>query len=398
MRYALVVPALNEEEAIAAILRRCLAARKKILEQTPVRSMTIVFVNDGCTDRTQEIVDQPEFAEVVKVRFERNRGYGAAIKAGWKAADADLLGFIDADGTWDPDFSVPLLKRLLDTGADVVLANRMNPQSKMPPVRKLGNRIFAGILRLLSGRRLADTASGFRIVRRASLRRIAPLPDRLHFTPAMSSICLMDSSLRIEEVALPYEERIGRSKLNVVRDGLRFLDIMLFSAAFYRPARVLGTAAAVVLLLLGAAGLALLRTERPGAGLAAIGAGIIIAAFFAWTAWLIRRIREGILGPLVGKEMPNDAAALAVAGSVLAGVGLLAFLVVVLGPFATGPAVIELGPIIPAAVAGLGAALALLGLLTRVLFTVRAKANAMERDEFAREPRQPVAMDTGAAS
>ena len=98
MRFTLVVPALNEEEAIAATLRRALAARRQVVERTPVEAMTVVFVNDGSTDRTQDIVDQPEFAEVVKIRFEQNRGYGAAIKAGWQATDADLLGFIDADG------------------------------------------------------------------------------------------------------------------------------------------------------------------------------------------------------------------------------------------------------------------------------------------------------------
>jgi glycosyltransferase involved in cell wall biosynthesis len=95
MHFALVVPALNEEGAIEGTLRRCLAARERVCAETPVSEMTVVFVNDGSTDRTQEIVDRIESDHLVKLRFEKNRGYGAAIKAGWQATDAELLGFID---------------------------------------------------------------------------------------------------------------------------------------------------------------------------------------------------------------------------------------------------------------------------------------------------------------
>ena len=249
MKLALVVPALNEEDAIASTLRRCLAAREKVVAETFVSELVVVFVNDGSTDRTQQIVDQSEFDEVVKVRFERNRGYGAAIKAGWQATDAQLLGFIDGDGTCDPDFCVNLLKRMGETEADVVLAGRLNPESKMPLIRKIGNVLFARLLGLVSGNDLTDSASGFRIVRRPSLRLMSPLPDGLHFTPAMSCICLLDRRLRIEEVPMPYEERIGRSKLSVVKDGLRFLFTILFSACCYAPIKTMLGASVIVTLV-----------------------------------------------------------------------------------------------------------------------------------------------------
>jgi len=239
MRLALVIPALNEEQAIGDTLRRTLASREKVLSQTPVTEMTVVFVNDGSTDGTQAIVDQPEFDEVVKVRFEKNRGYGAAIKAGWQATDADLVGFIDGDGTCDPDFCIKLINRLNETNADAVLAGRLNPESEMPLIRKIGNILFARLLGLVSGKDITDSASGFRIVRRSSLKLMSPLPDGLHFTPAMSCICLLDPRLKIEEVPMPYKERIGRSKLSVVKDGLRFLYIILFSACCYSPIKTM---------------------------------------------------------------------------------------------------------------------------------------------------------------
>ncbi len=256
MRFSLVVPALNEEEAIADTLRRVLAARASVIQQTPATEMIAVFVNDGSTDRTQEIADQPEFDEVVKVRFEANRGYGAAIKAGWRAVDADLLGFIDADGTCDPEVCVDLVNRIAKTEADVVLAARLTPESKMPLIRKIGNKIFARLLGLVSGRELTDSASGFRIVRRSSLKFMTPLPDGLHFTPAMSAICLLDPRLRIEEVPFQYQERVGRSKLSVIKDGIRFLYVILFTTCCYNPIKTaLAASLAGLLLVAAAAGL-----------------------------------------------------------------------------------------------------------------------------------------------
>ena len=273
MHFALVIPALNEEKAIAGTLQRACAARARVLAQTPVTRMTIVFVNDGSTDRTQEIVDEGAFDDVIKVRFAVNRGYGAAIQAGWEATNAELLGFIDADGTCDPRHCAELLDRLLLTDADVVLAGRLTAANRMPFVRRVGNILFARLLGLLSGRSLTDCASGFRVLRRASLCYLSPLPDGLHFTPTMSALCLLDPRLRIEEVPLPYHERIGRSKLSVLRDGFRFLGAILFAACCYAPlktmlgASVLSAAAGALLVglaVLGGASSDALAAAHPG--------------------------------------------------------------------------------------------------------------------------------------
>ncbi len=295
MKLALVIPALNEEQAIASTLQRALAARQKVVEQTDVTEMVIVFVNDGSTDGTQKIVDQPEFDEVVKVCFERNRGYGAAIKAGWQTTDADLVGFIDGDGTCDPDFCVPLVRRLTEREADVVLAARLNSQSKMPMIRKFGNRLFAALLGMISGCELTDTASGFRIVRRRSLRLLSPLPDGLHFTPAMSCICLLDPRLRIEEVPMPYEQRIGRSKLSVVKDGFRFLFTILFSACCYAPLKTMLGAGALV--SVGYVALALLVLAAGGMPLVTIGASVLLVFLMIATGLICHQLNYLLISP-----------------------------------------------------------------------------------------------------
>jgi glycosyltransferase involved in cell wall biosynthesis len=235
--FTLVIPALNEEEALASTLERALAARQYVMQNTPVKEMRVVLVNDGSTDRTQAIADQ--YAEVIKIRFEKNRGYGAAIMAGFDATDTELVGFMDADGTCEPRFLVQLINHLLHTKSDVTVGSRMTRESEMPRVRRLGNFIFARLICAVSGQEITDSASGMRVIRRSSLKHLHPLPTGLHFTPAMTCMALLDSRLRITEVPMPYKERVGESKLRVIKDGFRFLFIILFSTALFNPIKSL---------------------------------------------------------------------------------------------------------------------------------------------------------------
>ncbi len=238
-RFTIVIPALNEEQALAGTLTDVLQAREQIMAETPVTAVQVVLVNDGSTDRTQEIAEG--FEDVTTVRFERNRGYGAAIKAGFKIDDSELVGFMDADGTLEARSWIDLLNAMFARRADIVLGARLNPHSRMPRIRRFGNWCFARLLGYISGQPLTDCASGMRVLKRSILKYIMPLPDGLHFTPAMSCNALLDRRVRLVEVPVPYAERVGRSKLSVVRDGFRFLTIILLTGCFYNPIKCAAT-------------------------------------------------------------------------------------------------------------------------------------------------------------
>jgi len=230
-----VIPALNEEEAIGDTISRCLQARQQIREEAGLAEMEIIVVSDGSTDRTAEIAQG--FSEVRTIVFEQNRGYGAAIKEGFRQGRGDLVGFLDADGTCDPVYFKYMCKAALDQSADVVLGSRMGPQSKMPHIRRLGNHLYALLLGVLCGRVVTDTASGMRVIRRRSLDELYPLPDGLHFTPAMSARAILNN-LRVIEIPMRYEERVGDSKLRPLRDGIRFLRVIIEGVLCYRPERI----------------------------------------------------------------------------------------------------------------------------------------------------------------
>ena len=233
---SIVIPAYNEERAIAQIIERTLAIRPR-LQEVGV-DMELLVVDDGSRDRTAEIAAC--YPEVRLIRHTVNQGYGAALKTGFNHARGDLLGFLDADGTYPPEYFPELCQVALQEGADLVIGSRMSgAESEMPLVRRVGNILFAGLVSILGNHRVRDSASGMRVIRREVLSRLYPLPDGLNFTPVMSTRAIHEQ-VRMREVAIPYKERVGRSKLNALRDGVRFLRTILWTALNYNPVRVLG--------------------------------------------------------------------------------------------------------------------------------------------------------------
>ena len=233
---SVVIPAYNEEDGIAAIVERVLAIEPQ-LATAGIDRLECIVVDDGSSDRTPEIV--MSFGDRVRLIRQQNRGYGGALKAGFSAAEGDLLGFLDADSTYPPEY-FPQMCTLALNEADIVIGSRMaGAQSEMPLVRRIGNTIFASLLSLVAGVRISDSASGQRVIRRSVLPRLYPLPNTLDFTPAMSTRALHEN-LTIVETPIPYKERSGRSKLSVVRDGLRFFKSIVWTALTYNPVRIFG--------------------------------------------------------------------------------------------------------------------------------------------------------------
>jgi glycosyltransferase involved in cell wall biosynthesis len=242
----IVVPAYNEEEAIGATIKQCLAARPLIQREADLDEVEVIVVSDGSTDRTVEIARG--FADVKVIVFPENRGYGAAIKAGFAEGSGGLLAFLDADGTCDPRFFAVLCRTLEDAGTDIALGSRLGANSKMPRVRRIGNHFFAAILGVLCGQSVTDTASGMRVIRRSAIARLNPLPNGLHFTPAMSARALL-SGMKISEIPMAYDERVGQSKLRLVKDSVRFLKAIIEGVLWFRPERLFLAGFAVCFLL-----------------------------------------------------------------------------------------------------------------------------------------------------
>lgn len=233
---SVVIPAYNEEHGITEIAERVLSVRAD-LKRAGVSELELLVVDDGSKDRTAQVA--AKIKGVTLIRHPINKGYGAALKTGFAQAKGELIGFLDADGTYPPEYFPKLCQSALN-GSDLVIGSRMaGEDSKMPLTRRLGNFFFAGLLSILGRQKVTDSASGMRVFKREILEHIYPLPDGLNLTPVMSTRALHER-IKIEEVPIPYSERVGRSKLSVIRDGRIFLQSMVWTAMSYNPVRILG--------------------------------------------------------------------------------------------------------------------------------------------------------------
>jgi glycosyltransferase involved in cell wall biosynthesis len=273
---SVVIPALDEEDGIVEIMARVLAVGPA-LAAVGIPNLELIIVDDGSTDRTPEIVEA--FDGACLVQHPHNKGYGAALKTGFQVATGELLSFLDADGTYPPEHFPELCQEILHNGADVVVGSRRSgAKSEMPMMRRLGNFIWSNLLTLIASQRVSDPASGMRVFRREVLECIYPLPDGLNFTPVMSTRSAHEG-IKVVEVPIPYTERIGRSKLNIVKDGIRFLQTILWTALTYNPVRILG---GIGLVLIGLAVLiALVLVGMRISGVTALGPLGVASSFAA---------------------------------------------------------------------------------------------------------------------
>ncbi|MGZ9235954.1 MAG: glycosyltransferase family 2 protein, partial [Anaerolineales bacterium] len=231
---SIVIPAYNEENGIAEIAARVLSVAPA-LKKVGVEGLELLVVDDGSRDRTAEVAGN--IPGVCLIRHPINKGYGAALKTGFGKASGELIGFLDADGTYPPEYFPQLCQAALK-GTDLVIGSRMaGEDSRMPFTRRVGNFFFANLLTLLSHQKVTDSASGMRVFRREILEHIYPLPDGLNLTPVMSTRAVHER-VSIEEIPIPYSERVGRSKLSVIRDGSIFMQSMLWTVLSYNPVRI----------------------------------------------------------------------------------------------------------------------------------------------------------------
>jgi glycosyltransferase involved in cell wall biosynthesis len=247
-RVAVVIPALNEEETIAAVVR-------EVAWQV---NAEVVVVDNGSTDATA-LVAATAGARVVR---EPMRGYGRACMAGAAAAhDCEIIVFMDGDGS-DIPADIPLLLDAIEGDADLALGVRRGVRvqsDSIAPAALFGNWLCSWLLRLLYGRRLHDL-SPLKAVRRPLLDRLALREQTYGWT-----VELLAKSLRadatIVEVPVGYCRRAGgMSKVSgdlraATRAGVRILTTIARVALEGRRVAVLGVLCGM---LVAAAGLALL--------------------------------------------------------------------------------------------------------------------------------------------
>jgi glycosyltransferase involved in cell wall biosynthesis len=234
VRLLVMMPALNEEATISAVLGR-------VPRQIPgVDRVEMLVIDDGSTDRTAELA---RAAGASVISHGHNLGVGAALQSGLNEAvrrGVDILVNIDSDGQFAPEDIPKLAAPVLEGQADFVTASRFKDPAlvpEMPAVKRLGNWGMSLIISQLCGRRYHDVSCGFRAYSRETLLHLVLL-GRFTYTQE-SFLVLSQKGLRIHEMPVKVRgvREFGESRVasNLWRYATRTLSIIFSFIRDYSP-------------------------------------------------------------------------------------------------------------------------------------------------------------------
>ena len=221
---SIVIPALNE----AASLRTLLPRLRQIVDDAE-----IIVVDDGSTDNTAEVCT----SEKVKVlRHNYAMGNGAAIKAGARVARGRTIIFMDADGQHRPE-DIPALLEKLSEGYDMVVGARQSG-SHAGTHRAIANDLFSRFASWMVMQNIQDLTSGFRIVNAEKFRQFLYLLPNGFSYPTTITMSFFRAGYGVAYVPIHTPRRIGKSHIQPLRDGVRFLLIIIKIGTLYSPQKL----------------------------------------------------------------------------------------------------------------------------------------------------------------
>ncbi len=221
---SVIIPAKNEGAGLSQIIPR--------LRQVCPHA-EIIIVNDGSSDNTN---DACRAHDVRVVTHPYSMGNGAAIKSGARSATGDILVFMDADGQHNPD-DIPRLISKYNEGYDMVVGAR-HGSSQASLGRSYANRIYNWLASWMVGRKIDDLTSGLRVATAAKFREfIYLLPNGFSY-PTTITMSFFRAGYPIAYLPIHAGNRQGKSHINPLHDGLRFLLIIFKIGTLYSPLKI----------------------------------------------------------------------------------------------------------------------------------------------------------------
>ncbi len=241
---SIVIPIYNEEENLPILYEKL----KKVLDELG-KSYEIIFVNDGSTDRSWDIIKElsEKDPHVVGVNFRRNFGQTAAMSAGFDIARGEVIITMDGDLQNDPE-DIPKLLDKMKEGYDIVSGWRKDRKDDFLS-RTLPSRIANWLISRVTGVHLHDYGCSLKAYRAEVAKSLDYYGEMHRFLPALSKAV----GAKVTELPVRHHPRIyGKSKYGISRTFKVLLDLILVKFLLdYRtkPLRVLGGTGAVLFLI-----------------------------------------------------------------------------------------------------------------------------------------------------
>lgn len=223
MKLSIVIPAYNEEATIERVIRRVQDVDLGAIEKE------IIVVNDGSRDGTERILRG--LTGIRHLAHERNRGKGAALTTGFRAATGDIILIQDADLEYDPQDYAAVIRPILEGRADAVMGSRfilyrltLFGKRRSPYLlHYLGNRLITAVTNLLYGQRFTDYEGCYKAFRRDVVAATPVTATGFEFDNEL--MCkLFRKGARVVEVPIRYAPRTYQSGKKITwRHGLVIL-------------------------------------------------------------------------------------------------------------------------------------------------------------------------------
>ncbi len=228
-----LIPAYNEGPVIAQVVAALQA-------EGPWHE--ILVIDDGSTDET---ATQAVAAGARVVRHPYNKGNGAAVKTGIRSATGQYLLIVDGDGQHRPSDARRLVARLGEY--DLVVGARSSA-TQASGARRLGNGALNALASHLTNRPIPDLTSGFRGARLEHLREFVHLLPNGFSTPTTTTLAFVKAGYNVTFEPIEARPRVGKSKIRLARDGVKFFLILLRVITIFSPLRIFVPVSAAALL------------------------------------------------------------------------------------------------------------------------------------------------------
>ena len=223
-RLSIVMPARNEGEALRGLLPRIVAMYPHA---------EVIVVDDGSTDATASVCSEYGVTRLIHLY---PMGNGAAIKTGARAAHGETIIFMDADGQHKPE-NIPVLLAKFAEGYDMVVGARKSG-SHAGAHRAVANDVFSRLASWMVMQNIEDLTSGFRVVNAAKFRQFLYLLPNGFSYPTTITMSFFRAGYGVTYVPIDAPRRIGKSHIRPIRDGVRFLLIIIKIGTLYSPQKL----------------------------------------------------------------------------------------------------------------------------------------------------------------
>ncbi len=224
---SVIIPAFNEELGIAAVLERVLSVFDSV-----ECDYELIVVDDGSSDNTCKIAQE---YPVHVLQHYKNRGYGAALKTGIRAAKYEYIIINDADGTYPVDRIPDMLKGM--EKADMVVGARLGKKVSIPLVRRPAKWFLRKLAEYITGEKIPDLNSGLRIFRKSiALEYLSILSDKFSFTTTIT-VAMLSDNYRVIYLPIDYHQREGKSKITPW-NFFDFINLILRLSMLFNPLKV----------------------------------------------------------------------------------------------------------------------------------------------------------------